>query len=81
MSGRIVFLDILGFWRRSHVERHLERLRQFAKERFVLAVSDQLHIEEEKLEDLGAGIHRFRQLPLPDEIARLANEAINVDGT
>jgi hypothetical protein len=43
---------------------------------FLLAVSDQLHIEDAALESLPAGIHRFRQMPLPDEVARLAIELI-----
>jgi predicted nuclease of restriction endonuclease-like RecB superfamily len=73
-TGRRVFLEVLGFWRRSSAEKHLERLRQHAPEPFLLAVSDQLHIDEAELEGLPAGIHRFRQMPLPDEIARLANE-------
>ena len=55
---------------------HLERLRQHAREPFLLAVSEQLRVEDTELEGLPAGIHRFRQMPLPDEIARLAAERI-----
>ena len=72
-SGLVVYLEILGFWRRSSAEKHLERLRRHVREPFLLAVSDQLHIEEAELEGLPAGIHRFRNMPLPDEIARLAD--------
>ncbi len=72
-TGRMVYLEVLGFWRRSSVQRHLERLRQHARERFLLAVSEQLHVEDTELEGLPAGVHRFRQMPLPDEVARLAN--------
>lgn len=75
-SGRAVYLEVLGFWRRSSAERHLERLRQHATEPFLLAVSDQLHIDDAELEGLPAGIHRFRQLPLPDEVARLARALV-----
>ena len=71
-SGLVVLLEVLGFWRRSSAEKHLERLRRHVREPFLLAVSDQLHIEEAELEGLPAGIHRFRNMPLPDEIARLA---------
>ena len=39
-------------------------------------MSDQLHIEEASLDDLPAGIHRFRHMPLADEIARLAGELV-----
>ncbi len=72
-SGLVVYLEVLGFWRRSSAEKHLERLRRHVREPFLLAVSDALHIDEAELEGLPAGIHRFRNMPLPDEIARLAN--------
>jgi uncharacterized protein len=72
-NGKTVYLEVLGFWRRSIAEKHLQRLRQHATVPYLLAVSDSLHIDE-ALEGLPAGIHRFRQMPLPDEIARLADE-------
>ncbi len=75
-SGRAVFLEVLGFWRRSSVERHLERLRQHAREPFLLAVSDQLRVDDADLEGLPSGVHRFRQMPLPEEVARLADEIL-----
>ena len=75
-TGRKVLFEVLGFWRRSSAEQHLARLRQHVAEPFLLAVSDQLHIEEAELEGLPAGIHRFRNMPLPDEVARLAGEVL-----
>ncbi len=75
-TGRSVLLEVLGFWRKSSAEKHLAFLRHYAKEPFLLAVSDQLHIEEAGLDDLPAGIHRFRHMPLADEVARLATEAV-----
>ena len=75
-SGRSVFLEVLGFWRKASAEKHLERLRQHATEPFLLAVSDQLRIDDAALEGLPAGVHRFRQMPLPDEVARLAAEVL-----
>jgi predicted nuclease of restriction endonuclease-like RecB superfamily len=71
-TGRTVYLEVLGFWRRSSVVKHLERLREHAKEPFLLAVSEQLHIDDAELEALPAGIHRFRNMPLPDEVVKLA---------
>ena len=78
-SGDIVYLDVLGFWRRSHAEKHLENFRrEHAKHPFILAVSDSLRIEDEELAALPAGIHRFRQMPLPDEIVKLAESSRHV---
>jgi uncharacterized protein len=75
-TGQRVLFEVLGFWRRSSAEQHLARLRQHVTEPFLLAVSDQLHIEEAELEGLPAEIHRFRNMPLPDEVARLAWEVL-----
>ena len=75
-TGRSVLLEVLGFWRRASAEKHMERLRQHAREPFLLAVSDQLHVDDADLKSLPASIHRFRQMPLPDETARLARELL-----
>jgi predicted nuclease of restriction endonuclease-like RecB superfamily len=75
-SGQSVLLEVLGFWRRSSAEQHLSRLRTHVKMPFLLAVADQLHIDEAALDDMPAGIHRFRSMPLPDEIARLAESVL-----
>ena len=76
-TGKVVLLEVLGFWRKSSAVKHLHYLQRYATEPFVLAVSDQLHIEE-TLEEMPAGIHRFRHVPLADEVARLAAEAVGV---
>jgi predicted nuclease of restriction endonuclease-like RecB superfamily len=75
-TGRFIYLEVLGFWRRSSVEQHLQRLREHARAPFLLAVSEQLRVDEADLEGLPAGIHRFRQMPLVDEVARLAEEIL-----
>jgi predicted nuclease of restriction endonuclease-like RecB superfamily len=77
-SGQAVLLEVLGFWRRSSAEKHLARLREHARLPFLLAVSDQLRIDDADLEGLPAGVHRFRQMPLPDEVARRAAEVLGV---
>jgi predicted nuclease of restriction endonuclease-like RecB superfamily len=77
-SGRTVHLEVLGFWRRSSVEKHLGRLRHHATAPFLLAVSEPLHIEDAELEGLPAMVHRFRQMPLPAEVARLAARILGI---
>jgi predicted nuclease of restriction endonuclease-like RecB superfamily len=73
-TGETVLLEVLGFWRRGSAEKRLDRLRQFASRPFLLAVSDQLKIDDEELAGLPAEIHRFRSMPQPDDILALANE-------
>lgn len=78
-TRRVVYLDVLGFWRRSSVEKHLQRLRDHATAPFVLAVSEQLKVEE-ALEGLSAGVYRFRQMPLVDEVVKLAEQLLTTRG-
>jgi len=73
-TGKTVYLEVLGFWRKASAEKHLARLKEHARQPFILAVSDQLHIEDVDLEGLPAGIVRFRQMPLPEEVVRRAEE-------
>jgi uncharacterized protein len=75
-TRQVVLLEVLGFWRKSSAEQHLDRLRKHARVPFLLAVSDQLRIDDAELEGLPAGVHRFRQMPLADEIARLAEALV-----
>jgi predicted nuclease of restriction endonuclease-like RecB superfamily len=65
-SGRSVLLEVMGFWRKRSAEKHFTFLKRYAKEPFVLAVSEQLHIDETALESLSVAIRRFGRLPLAD---------------
>jgi predicted nuclease of restriction endonuclease-like RecB superfamily len=75
-TGNVVLLDILGFWRRSSAERHLQMLRDHAGGPFIVALSDQLNVEEGELED--ANVVRFRNLPLPEEVAKRATSLLGL---
>ena len=71
-TGRCVMLDILGFWRRSNVEKHLQLLREHADRPFIVALSDQMNVEEGDLEGLPDNVVRFRNMPLAEEVAKRA---------
>ena len=75
-TGKSVMLDILGFWRRSSVERHLQLLREHADRPFLVALSDQLSVEEGDLEGLPDNVVRFRNMPLAEEVARRATKLL-----
>jgi len=72
LSGRVVFLEILGFWRKQSAEKHLGFLQRHVREPFLLALSEALRIEEPTELNLPAEIIRFKHLPPADEIARRA---------
>lgn len=70
-SGKKVYLEIFGFWRKTDVEKLYRRLKADLKESFLLAVSDQFNIEEE-MPDVQQSIYRFKRTPLPEEVVKLA---------
>jgi uncharacterized protein len=77
-TGQCVMLDILGFWRRSSVERHLALLREYADRPFIIALSDQLNVEEGDLEGLPDNVVCFRNMPLAEEVAKRAEKLLDV---
>jgi predicted nuclease of restriction endonuclease-like RecB superfamily len=75
-TGKEVLLELFGFWRRSGIDQHLARLRAHADVPFLVALSNQLKVDEAELEGLPENVLRFRNLPLPEEVARRAEELL-----
>lgn len=75
-TGRSVYLEILGFWRRSSLTRLLQQLKSMKNISFILAISEQMHVEDAELAELPAEVVRFRNLPLPEEIVKRAERLV-----
>lgn len=77
-SGRRVYLEFFGFWRRADVHSHYQRLQQAFAGRFLLCVGDGLRIEEHNdtadndTENMGVAIYRYKRVPSAEEVARRA---------
>jgi len=76
-TGTDVFLEILGFWKRSSLERLTRLLPRHGPPRFVLAISDRLKVDEEALLDLQGPILRFKEIPNATELAAILNTFLN----
>lgn len=70
-TGTEVFLDVLGFWKRSSLERLLELLPKHGPPRFVLAISERLKVDEEALAELPDSVLRFKEIPNAGDLAAL----------
>jgi hypothetical protein len=75
-SGRVVRVEILGFWRRTNVEQLYRRLARELKSPFILAVSEQLNTDESPDESWGEHIYRFKRTPIPAAVVKLAERQI-----
>ena len=70
-TGTDVFVEVLGFWKRSSVERLLRLLPKPGPRRFILAISDRLKVDEGALQDLPGPVLRFKEIPSAPEMAAL----------
>jgi uncharacterized protein len=69
---------VLGFWRKSSAEMHIKRLREHTTGPYLVAVSDQLRIDDADLEGLPSEVMRFRAIPLPEELTKRAATLLGV---
>jgi predicted nuclease of restriction endonuclease-like RecB superfamily len=79
-TGLDVFVEVLGFWKRSSVERLLRLLPRFGPPRYILAISDRLKVDEESLQDLAGPVLRFKEIPNAPELAALLDGFLPTPG-
>ena len=73
-SGKTVYLEIIGFWRKVDVVQQLKRLRSGLPGQFLLAVSEAFRADEVDEVEFGQGVYRYKRLPVATEVARLAEQ-------
>jgi len=78
-TGTDVFIEVLGFWKRSSLERLTRLLPHHGPPRYVLAISDRLKVDEEALQELNGPILRFKEIPNATELAALLNTFVSTD--
>ena len=71
-SGKEVFIEITGYWRKVNLEDHYRRLKKAMAGRFVLVVSDQTRADEASDVTLGDGVYRYKRTPIAAEVAKVA---------
>jgi predicted nuclease of restriction endonuclease-like RecB superfamily len=76
-SGTDVFIEVLGFWKRSSLDRLTRLLPLYGPPRYVLAISDRLKVDEEALRELPGPILRFKEIPNATELAALLDTFVS----
>jgi predicted nuclease of restriction endonuclease-like RecB superfamily len=71
-----VFVEVVGFWKRSSLERLLRLLPRYGPPRYVLAISDRLKVDEEAMNELAGPILRFREIPSATELAAMLDALV-----
>jgi predicted nuclease of restriction endonuclease-like RecB superfamily len=75
-TGLDVYAEVLGFWKRTSLERLLKLLPRHGPERYVLAVSDRLKVDEEALGALSGPVLKFKEIPNAPELAGLLDRFV-----
>ena len=70
-TGTDVFVEVVGFWKRSSLDRLLRLLPRYGPPRYVLAISERLKVDEETLGELSGPVLRFKEIPNAPELAAL----------
>lgn len=71
-SGKKVYVEIFGFWRKGDVEQHYRKLQKGVPGKFVLCVGESMRADEEDEVTFGSAVYRYKRTPLPDEVAKVA---------
>ncbi len=71
-SGKEVFVEIFGFWRKGDIEHHHRKLLKRMPGKFVLCISEQMRTDDDSEVNLGRGVYHYKRTPLPEEVARVA---------
>ena len=79
-TGVDVFMEVVGFWKRSSLERLVRLLPRHGPRRFVLAISDRLKVDEDAAGELKGPILRFREIPSASELLTLLETFVSGGG-
>jgi predicted nuclease of restriction endonuclease-like RecB superfamily len=79
-TGTEVFLEVVGFWKRSSLERLLRLLPRLGPKRFILAITDRLKVDEEALSELPGSVLRFKEIPNAPELAAMLDRFLEGAG-
>ena len=77
-TGKEVFVEIIGFWRRVDVENLYKRLKKHLPGKFVLGLSEQYRADKESAAAFASNVYRFKRTPLPEKVARIAESVAGI---
>jgi predicted nuclease of restriction endonuclease-like RecB superfamily len=68
-TGVDVLAEVVGFWKRSSLDRLLRLLPRHGPPRYLLAISERLKVDDEALGELSGPVLRFKEIPNAVELA------------
>jgi uncharacterized protein len=71
-TGRVVHVELLGFWRKASLETLLAKLKGQPNLPYVIGLSEQMNADEELAAEGDDHIYLYKRTPQPDEVVRRA---------
>ncbi|HEY2156437.1 MAG TPA: DUF790 family protein, partial [Isosphaeraceae bacterium] len=68
-TGVDVLAEVVGFWKRSSLDRLLRLMPRHGPPRYLLAISERLKVDDEALGELSGPVLRFKEIPNAVELA------------
>ena len=62
-TGVDVFVEVVGFWKRSSLDRLVRLLPEHGPSRYLLLISDRLKVDEDAVEALKGPVLKFKEIP------------------
>ncbi len=68
-TGIDVLAEVVGFWKRSSLDRLLRLLPKHGPPRYLLAISERLKVDDDALGELSGPVLRYKEIPNAVELA------------
>jgi uncharacterized protein len=75
-TGRELFLELFGFWRKGDIEQHYRKLREHLAGKFLLVVSEAMRTDETDDATFGDEVIRYKRTPSAEEVLKAAKRLL-----
>ncbi len=72
-TGKAIYLEVIGFWRKVDIEATYKRLKRTLPGQFILIVSEANRADEADEFATGDGVYRFKRTPVAGDVAAIAD--------
>ncbi len=77
-TGKEVYVEMFGFWRKLDLESHYKRLKSQRPGQFLLVVSEAMRADEDVEATFGDEVYRYKRTPSAEAIVKLAAKISSV---
>lgn len=77
-TGRDVYLELFGYWRKGDIEAHHRKLQKHLPGQFLLVVSEAMRADETDDATFGSEVVRYKRTPSAEEVRKAAERLVDM---